>query len=91
MMVVVADTVFEEGRRPGWLDAADETFGYEHAERVVHRLERDRTDLGPDRFGDGIRRDVGPARDGPEDGEPLRRDLDAALTKEFGRTRHVAV
>ena len=85
VMVVVANPIFEAGRRPGWLNAADETFGREHTKRVVHRLERNRTDLVPDRFRDGIRGDVRLARDGPEHGEPLRRDLDAALTKELSR------
>jgi hypothetical protein len=45
-------------------------------------LERDRADLGPHGLRDAVRRDVGLARDCPQDGQPLRRDLNAALSKQ---------
>src|SRR5262245_7103699 len=83
MMVVVADAILEAGRRPCGLNAPDEPFGREHAKRVVHRLQGDRADFRTHRFGDGFGRDVRLVRDGPQHGEPLRRDLDAPMTKEF--------
>ena len=57
--MVIADAVLVPSRRSRRLNPPDETFGNQNAERVVHRLQRDGTDLGPDRFGHGIRRDVG--------------------------------
>ena len=59
-----------------------EAFGDQDAERVVHRLERDGADLGPDGLGHRIGRDVGLTGDRPQDSQSLRRDLNAALTKE---------
>ena len=84
-MVVVADAILESSRRPGGLNAADETFGDQNAEGVVHRLQRDRPDFAPDDVGYGVRGDVRLTRDGPQHGQSLRRNLHTALTKEIGR------
>jgi hypothetical protein len=85
MVVVVADPILEASRRPGGLNAADEAFGDEDAEGVVHRLERDGADLGPDNLGHAVGRDVGLTRDRPQDSQSLGRNLDTALPKEVGR------
>ena len=77
--------VLEASRRPGGLNAPDQPFGDQDAEGVVHRLERDGADLGPDDLGHAVGRDVGLTRDRPQDGQALGRDLDAALTKEASR------
>ena len=77
--------VLEASRGAGRLDAPDEAFGDEDAKGVVHRLERDGPDLGPDDIGHGVGRDVGLTRDGAQDGQALGRDLNAALTKEVCR------
>jgi hypothetical protein len=89
MVVVVADPILEASRRAGGLNAPDEAFGHQEAEGVVHRLERDGTDLGPDDLGHAIGRDVRLTRDRPQDGQSLGRDLNAAFskTKEMGRVR----
>jgi hypothetical protein len=84
MMVVVSDPILEAGGRPGWLNAPDETLGGHQTERVVDRLERDGADLGPDRLGYAIDRDVGMTRDRPEDSQTLGRNLDSALPKQVG-------
>jgi hypothetical protein len=56
--VVVADPILEASRGSGRLNAPEQPFGYQDAKRVVHRLERDGADFGPDGFGHRIRRDV---------------------------------
>jgi len=84
-MVVVADAVLEARRRPGRLDPADETRGDERTERVVDRLERNRADLGPDDVGHVVGGAVWLARHRSQNGQPLGRDLKAALAKEVGR------
>jgi hypothetical protein len=84
-VVVVADAILETSRGSWRLDAPDEPFGDQQAEGVVHRLQRDGTDLGADDFCNAVGRDMGLGRNGPQDSQSLRRDLDAALTKEFGR------
>lgn len=86
-MVVVADPILETSGGPGRLESSDESFGDEKAEGVVDRLERDRTDLGPHHVRDRIGRDVGTARDCPEDGQSLGCYLDSALAEEFSRIR----
>jgi hypothetical protein len=53
-MVVVVDTILEACRRSGELNAPDKTFGNQHAEGVVHGLERDGADLGPDGLCHGV-------------------------------------
>lgn len=88
MVVVVADTIFEAGRRTGRLDAPEDPFGDQQAERVVHRLQRDRADLGPDGLGNRVGGDVRLPRDGPQDSQPLGCDLNTELAKEIGVIRH---
>jgi hypothetical protein len=50
------------------LNAPKQALSDEEAESVVHRLERDRTDLGPDGFGHTVGRDVGLPRNRPQHG-----------------------
>ena len=65
MVVVVADPILEARRRSGGLNAPDQPLGDQQAERVVHRLQRDRADLGPDGLGHAVGRDVGLTRRPP--------------------------
>jgi hypothetical protein len=89
MVVVVADAILEASRRSGRLNAPEKAFGDQHTECVVHRLERDGADLGPDDFGHRIGRDVGLTRDRAQDSQSLGRHLDTALPKEVCRVgRH---
>ena len=83
MVVVVANSVLEASGCPGRLNAPDETFGDQDAESVVHRLERDRTDLGPHDLGHLVGRDVRLPCHCPKDRQSLGRDLNTAFTKEF--------
>ena len=87
MVVIVADPVLEARGRPGGLNAPEEPFGDQETEGVVHRLERDGPDLGPDGLGHAIGRDVGLASDRPEHRQSLCRHLDAALPKQISRVR----
>ena len=84
-MVVVADAILETGRRTCRLNAPDDPLCDEHGERVIDRLLRDGTNLGPDRFGHTVSRDVGLRRHGAQDREPLRSYLDAMLTEKIRR------
>ena len=84
-MVVVGDAILEEGGRSGRLDAPDEPLLDEEGQRVIDGLQRNGADLGSDNAREGVRGDVGMGRHGAQDGNPLRRDLDAALSKEFSR------
>jgi len=59
VMVVVADPVLESGRGARGLNAPDQAFSREHAQSVVHRLERNRADLPADDVGDAVGGDVG--------------------------------
>ena len=85
MVVVVADPVLEASRRSGGLNAPDQALGDQDAEGVVHRLERDGTDLGPDSLSHGVGRDVGLARHRLQDRQSLGRDLDAVAPKQLSR------
>jgi hypothetical protein len=85
MVVVVADAGLETRRRAGGLDPPDEAFRDKQTERVVDRLLRDRSDLGPDDLGHAIDGCVRVARDRPKNGQSLRRYLNAAHAKELGR------
>ena len=87
MVMVVADAILEASRRSGGLNAPDEAFGDQEAESVVHRLERDGADLGPDDLGHAVGGDVRLPRDRPQDRQSLGRDLNPVLTKEVGRIR----
>ena len=80
--MIVADAILEPRGRSGRLDAADQAFGDEQAERVVDRLQRNRANLGTHGVGDGIGRHMRRARDGPQDREPLRGDVETPLSKE---------
>jgi hypothetical protein len=92
MMMVVADPILEASRRSGGLNATDQAFGDQDAEGVVHRLQRDGTDLRPDGLGHGIGRDVWRIRDRPQDSQSLGSNLNAALPKEIGRfSSHVGI
>ena len=83
--MVVADAILEARRRSRRLNAADEPFRDQHRQAVVDRLQRDRSDLLPDRFGHRISRDVGIARDGAKDRQSLRCYLNAAFSQEMSR------
>ena len=85
VMVVVADAILVASRRPGGLDAADETLRHEDAKGVIHGLQRDGADFGPHGLGHGVRGDVGATRYRPEDGQSLGGDLNPAFTKLFDR------
>ena len=89
MVMVVADPILEASRGSGGLNAPDQPLGDQDAEGVVHRLQRDGTDLGSYSLGHGIGRDVGLPRHRPQDSQTLSRHLDAALPKEVSRvSRH---
>ena len=82
MVVIVTDPILVASRRPGGLDASDEAPLGQQTERVVDRLARDGTDLGPGDIGDVVRRAVWSTGDRPQDGETLRRDLDPVSAKQ---------
>jgi len=84
MVMVIADTILEPGGRSGRLNATDQTLGHEQGEGVVHRLQRDRADFRAHDVGHGIGGDVRLGGHGSKHGQPLRRDLNAALTEKFG-------
>ena len=85
MVMIVADPILEAGWRSGGLNAPDQPLGDKETQGVVHRLQGDRTDLGPDDFGHGVGRDVGLTRDRPQDRQALGGDLNTPLTKEGRR------
>ena len=85
MVMVVADPILEPSRRPGGLNAPEEALGDQETERVVHRLEGDGADLGPDDFSHAVGRDVGLTRNRPQDPQSLGRHLNTALAKEVCR------
>jgi hypothetical protein len=85
MVVVVADPILVASRRSGRLNAPDQSFGDQDTKGVVHGLHRDGTNFGPDDLGHAVSRNVGLARDCPQDGQSLRRDLNAVLAKELSR------
>jgi hypothetical protein len=85
MVVVVANPVFEASRRSGGLNSPDKAFGDQKAQGVVHRLERDGADLGPDNLGHAVGRDVGLSCDRPQNSQSLGRYLNASLSKEVCR------
>jgi hypothetical protein len=85
MMVIVADTIFEAGRRPCGLNAPHESPGHQHGERVVHRLQLNRPYLGSNGVGHRVGCDVRASRHRAQHSQPLRGHLDAVSTKELGR------
>ena len=82
VVVVVAGLRLEPRGRVGGLDPPDQVGLDEHAERVVHGLQRDRPHLGSHGRCHGVGRRVRIARDRPEDGQALRGDPEAALAQE---------
>jgi hypothetical protein len=82
MMVVIADAIFETSWRTGGLNAPKQAPGNQHAQRVVHGLERNGADLRPDNVGHAVGRNVRLCGDRPKDRQSLGRDLYAAITKE---------
>jgi hypothetical protein len=82
MVVVVADTILEAGWRSRRLNASDQAFGNQNGKGVVHRLQRDGADLGADDLRDALSRDVRLIGDCAQDGQSLRGDVDAAVTKQ---------
>jgi hypothetical protein len=92
VVVVVADPVLMARRRPGRLDAPDQALFDQDAEDVVHRLAGDDADLSPYDPGDGVRRDVRSTRHRRQNGQALRRDLNAMLAQQaLCIARHVRV
>jgi hypothetical protein len=85
MMMVVADAVLEARRRSGGLNAPEETTRDQNREGVVHGLEGDGADLGPDDVRDRVRGDVRMTGDRAQDRQALGRDLYAVLAEELGR------
>ena len=85
MVMVVADPVLEPSRRPGGLNATDESCGDQDAQSVVHRLQRDGADLRPGDVGHDVGRDVRLTGDRPQHRQPLSRDLNAAFAQEVCR------
>ena len=85
MVVVVTDAIFETSGRSSRLNATDQTLGHQQGQRVVHGLKGNGANLGADDVGYGIGRDVRLPRHRAEDGESLRGDLNATLTKKIGR------
>jgi hypothetical protein len=81
MVMVVAGPVLVARRRPGGLDAPDETLVGQDAEGIVHCLAGDDTDLGPHSRGDVVRRGVRTTRNRRQNGQPLSRDLNTVLAK----------
>ena len=85
MMMVVADASFEAGRRTRWLNATENALAHQQAERVVDRLERDCTDLGPDNRSYDVRCGMRMGRDRSQHRKALCCDLNAVETQEFSR------
>jgi hypothetical protein len=67
------------GRRPGRLDAPEQTIVGEDPEGVVDSLPRDGADLGPCLVGHLVSGAVRSSGDRPQNGQALRGDLDAVL------------
>ena len=85
MVVVVADPILETGRGSSGLNATDKTRADEDAQRVVHRLERDGADFGPDGLANRVGGNVWLTGNRSQNRQSLRRDLNTVLTKEISR------
>jgi hypothetical protein len=83
MVMVVAHPILEPGRRSGGLNTPDETFGGQDAEGVVDGLDRDGANLRADDLDHAVGRDVRLTRDGPQDSQSLRGDLNTTLPKKI--------
>jgi hypothetical protein len=88
VVMVVADAVFESRRRSRGLNAPEQTRGDQHAQGVVHRLQRDRANLRPDGLGHGVGRDVRLSSHRAQHRQPLGRHLNAAFSKKPRRVGH---
>ena len=88
--MVVRDPVLVAGGEPaGWMRRMM-PLSTRTPRGVVHRLARDRADLGFHRFGDVIRGAVRVVGHGSQNGDALCGDLDMVLAKECDRVqRHV--
>jgi hypothetical protein len=84
VVVVVTGPTLEARRRPGGLDAPNETLLGKDAEGVVHRLTGDDADLGPYGLGDVVRSAVRLTRYRRQNRQALGRDLNAVLAEEIG-------
>jgi hypothetical protein len=91
MVMVVANPVFEPGRRPGRLNAANEALSDQQAERVVYRLQRDGADVGPDRVGNAVRCDMWLTGHRPQNRQALSRDLNAAVRSRWASSVSTAI
>ena len=78
-MVIVINPILVERRRPGRLDAPDETFLNQHSQGVVDRLPGDGPYLSANIIGNVVSRAVRPLRDRPQDGQSLGGHLDPML------------
>jgi hypothetical protein len=78
MVVLVSDAGVVERRRPGWLDAPQESVVRQGPEHVVHGLARDAPDFGADRPRDRLRGSVRVLVRGAKHGEALRGDVELA-------------
>jgi hypothetical protein len=85
VVVVVAGPVLVACRRPGGLDAPDETLVCEDGKGVVHRLAGDDTDLGANGLGDIVRRAVRSTRHRRQHGQALSRDLETVSVEQLDR------
>ena len=85
MVVVVPGAILESSRRARGLNAPDQSLSSHEAERVVHGLQRNGSNLRPYGIGHGVGRDMRLTRDSPQNRESLGRHLDAAITEEIGR------
>ncbi len=85
MVVVVAEPLLVARRRTERLNPPDQTRADQEAQSVVDGLQRDRTDLGPDRLRDLVGGDVRSAGDRPQHRETLRGDLNSAFAEKAAR------
>jgi len=85
VVMIIAGPPLVTRRRPGGLDATDETLVGQDAQSVVHRLTGDDADLGAHDLGGFVRRTVRSARHRRQNGQTLSRDLDTVSTKKIGR------
>lgn len=89
VMMIVADAVFETGRRTGRLDSTNEVLFDEYAERVVDRLAGDCADDVAHVVGELIGGAMAARRYCVHDGEPLGGHLHAVAAKKlFDLTTH---
>jgi hypothetical protein len=83
VVVIVSDAVLVQRGRADRLNAANETFVDEQAERVVDRLTRDRSDVGLGGLRDVFRGAMRTVSDGTKNGETLRGDVESVALQGF--------